>query len=59
MSTESCLWEAKEKFRKGVVSSVRISFVTCRTNELMKGMSSDFRVSAMTQANNETDKQNL
>ena len=59
MSIEICFDKAKEKFRKGEVDTIRISFVTCRTNELMKGMNSDFRNKAMSQANIEADKLNL
>ena len=59
MSIEKCLKQAKERFEKGEVKSVRVSFITCRTNELMKGMPSDYRDKAMKQANDEADEQNL
>jgi len=59
MSIEKCLKKAKERFENGEVESIRISFITCRTNELMENMSADYRANAMKLANVEADEQNL
>lgn len=57
MSIESCLEDAQKKFKEGAVETVRISFVTCRTNELMAGKAMEYRREAMKQANKEADEQ--